>query len=110
MQTSDHVHLGDAPLQSNSHFRDNVVMRKLKRMCITFARPKCAKLARENANIRIINVQIPDVSRHVPIDSLSHNICDRSNRIEVPMTHEFQSLRLINPATINDLAINGTQF
>jgi hypothetical protein len=67
VQPADHVNLSNAGSQRFFDSRGNVIYRTLKGVGIPLLRRKGAKLTRENAQIRVVDVAIEDVGGDVAI-------------------------------------------
>ena len=83
MQTADHVNFGYAETECFRDRADNFVNCVLKRVRIAFLGRESAELAGEDANVRVVNVTVVDVSGAVPIFPLAHNVGHDSKVIEI---------------------------
>ena len=67
MQPTNHMDFGHALSQSILDNGNDLTGRLLKRMRVSLLRRECAELARENANIRVVNVPVVNVGRVVAV-------------------------------------------
>src|SRR6266513_2969730 len=92
MKSADHMHFGDSQAKRIAHHADDFIDRVFKRVRITFLRGESAKLAGENANIRVIDVTIVDVSCVVAVFSFAHDVGHDAKRVEIVRIVKTQSV------------------
>ena len=83
MQSSHHVHLCNSELNSISHCLDNFVDRIFKRVSIAFFSSKRAKLAGQDANVRVIDVAVVDIACVVAVLSFAHDVRNHSEGVKI---------------------------
>ena len=93
MQSADHVHLGDPKGKRISHRLNNFVNCIFKCMSVAFLGGKSAELARQDADVRVIDVAIVDVSCVVAVLPLAHHVGDDSKSVKIVCTIKGQSVR-----------------
>ena len=93
MQSADHVHLGDAEGERISHGLNNFVNCIFECMSVAFLRGKSAELARQDADVRVIDVAIVDISCVIAVLPLAHHVGDHSKSVKIVCTIKRQSVR-----------------
>ena len=83
MQSSDHVDLRNADGKSFAHCSNDVFNRTFKRVGITLLRSEGTELTGENANIRIVDVAIDNITGEFPIFATAHFARNQTQRIEI---------------------------
>jgi hypothetical protein len=73
---------------------------------ITFSRAKGAKLAGQNANIRIIDVAIQYVSRTIPVFSFTDDIRNRAEGVNISGPVKLNCLLIVYPLGCGNLIVN----
>src|SRR5438552_6200518 len=91
MQTTDHVHLGDANPERFANHTDNLVDRVFEGMRIPFFGRECTELAREDTNVGAIYVTVVDVGRDVAVPLLPGRARHYSQRVKIVGAIELQS-------------------
>src|SRR5262249_44454281 len=64
---------------------------------ITLTRPESAKLTRKNADIRIVDISVQDISRAVPVLSFRAAVGDQPKPFHVVGTKKLARFRPIDP-------------
>src|SRR5580700_631964 len=76
MEPSHHVHLGDPLPHRLSRSGFDLGDRHFKGMGIPFTRAESAELARENTDIRVIDISIQNIGRSVAVFAPANNARD----------------------------------
>src|SRR2546423_13538193 len=83
MQTADHVYLRDPEWERFRHGLNDLAGCVLKGMGIAFFGGERAKLTGEDADIRIVDVTIVNVGGDVAVLSLSHDVREHAERVQI---------------------------
>ena len=83
VQTANHVHLRDSKGERIAYDSDNFVNRVFESVRIAFLGGKSAELARENANVRVIDVSIVNVGGVVAVLSFTNNAGNHPEPVEI---------------------------
>ena len=79
-------------------------------MRVAFPGTKGAELARENADVRIVDVPIQDIGGAIPVFSLPDDIGDEPERIDVGGAIETRRFVLVDSFSCHDLIADRAQF
>src|SRR5205823_11143002 len=79
-------------------------------MRIAFPGAKSAELARENANIRIIDVAIQDIRGAISVFSLPNHIGDETKGVDICGAIKARSFVLVDSFRRNDFLADRAQF
>ena len=99
MQPADHVHFSDSKGQRVPDRADNFVDRILEGMRVTFFCGESTKLTRKDANVGVIDVTIVDIGREVAVFSLTQNVGDYSQCVQVARAIERERIGLRDSLT-----------
>src|ERR1700682_2589150 len=83
VQTADHMNFCDSQSARGLNGANDIVDRSLKCVGVALLRGKCAELAREHANVRVIDVTIENVSGDVPVLLFAHRASHNAERVEI---------------------------
>ena len=78
METADHVDFGNSKFERVTRRLDDLRDGQFEGMRVALAGAEGAELARENADVRIVDVPIQDISGPIPVFPLPDNIGDRA--------------------------------
>src|SRR5581483_3044694 len=81
MESPDHMNFCDSERQGIRDRPNNFVGGMLKSMGVTLLRGKGAKLTREHADVRVIDVAIVNVSRKIAVFSFPHHVGHHAERV-----------------------------
>ena len=79
-------------------------------MRVTFPGTEGTELARENADVRVIDIPVQDVSGAIPVFSLPNNVCDEAERIDIGRTIKPGRFVLVYSFRSHDLIVDRAQF
>src|ERR1700730_8069294 len=79
-------------------------------MRVAFPGAEGAELARENADVRVIDIPVQNIGGAIAVLSLPNNVCDESERIDVGGAIKADSFVLADPFRGNDLIEDLAQF
>src|SRR6516225_3730712 len=106
METANHVHLCNSMGQRAASRLYNLRDRHLERMRITLSRSESAKLARQNADIRIIDVTIENIGSAIPVFSFADDIGNQTECVNVSGSVELHCFLVVNPFSCDNLFVN----
>jgi hypothetical protein len=110
MKAAHHMHFGDPKLKRLARRLDDFGDSHFEGVRVAFSSTKCAKLAREKANVGVIDVPIEDVGGAVPVFAFPHDVGDEPERIDVGGAIESRSFVLVDPLSGDDLIADRAQF
>src|SRR2546423_3913558 len=110
VKTADHVHLGDTGGERFFDGGDNIIDRALESMGVPLLRCKGAKLAGKDADVRVINVAIQDVSRDVAVFPLTHRTCHYAQGVQIVRAIELERIGIGKALLALDLFGNGSKI
>src|ERR1700760_961497 len=110
MKSANHVNLGDAELKGLARCLDNLRDGQFKGMRVAFPGPERAELAREDADVRVIDIAVQDVSGAIPVISPPNNVWDQSKRIDVGRAIRLGRLFLVYSFRRYDFIVDRAQF
>ena len=110
MKTTNHMNLGDPKMQRLPSRLDDLGDGYFECMRIAFSGAKGAELTRKNADVRIIDVAIQNISGAVPVFSFPNDIGDEPERINVCGAIEARCFLLVDPFSGHDLIADRAQF
>ena len=110
MKAAHHMHFGDPKLERLARRLDDFVDSQFEGMRVAFSSTKRAELAREKADVGVIDVPIEDVGGAVPIFALPNDVGDEPERIDVGGAIESRSFVLVDPLSGDDLIADRAQF
>ncbi len=110
MQSADHVDFGDAFVDALPHGFDNLGNGQLESMSLPFFCTKRAELAREKADIRVVNVSVVNVGRDVSVFAFADNVCYGAHSVEVWRLVKDGAIGIRNAQPINHLIKDWMQF
>src|ERR1700693_45169 len=110
MKPAAHINFGDPKMERLTCCLDDLGDGHLECMRVAFPGAKSAELARENADVRIIDVPIQDVGGAIPIFSLPNDIGDQPEFINICGAVEARCFVLGDPSSCHDLIIDRAQF
>src|SRR3954453_20456080 len=96
MKSTDHVDFGDPLPKRFANDPNDFFDREFESMRVPLARGKGAKLAREHANIRVVDVAVVNESRVIAVLLLSHSTRQDSEGVQVVRPVEIERFRLGN--------------
>ena len=88
---------------------DNLRDRHFERMRITLSRSEGAKLAGQNADVRIIDVTIENIGGAIPVFSFADDIGDQTECVDVSGSVELYRFLVVNPFCCDNLLVNRTK-
>ena len=83
MKPADHVDLGDAVLQCVANSLDDLRDRKFKGVRLAFLGSEGAELAGKKAYVRIVDVAVVNIGRHVAVLPFPHDVGDRTDTVDI---------------------------
>ena len=83
MKPADHVNLRDAVLQRFAHSLDDLRDRQLKGVGLALLGSEGAELTGKKADIRIVDVAVVNIGRHVPVLPFPHDVGDRTDTVDI---------------------------
>lgn len=110
MKSPHHVHFGNPKFERLTGGFDDFRNREFKGMRIPLPGAECAKLAGQDANIRIVNVTIQNIGGTVPIFPRANNVRNKPERVDILRPIELPSFVLINSLGGDDLLVDRAQF
>jgi hypothetical protein len=110
MKAADHMNFGDPKLERLTCCLDDLGDGQFESMRVAFPGAKGAELARENADVRIIDVPIQDIGGSIPVFPLPNDVGDETKRIDVCGAIEARCFVLIDPFSCHDLIADRAQF
>ena len=81
MKPADHVNLGDAAIEPDLYATQDFIDRQLERMILILPRAERAKLASEDAMVRIIYVEVVNVSAGVSVLPFPHDVREETHGV-----------------------------
>ena len=81
-------------LERFAHRVDNFVNRVFEGVSVPFFGRECTELAREDANVGVIDVAVVNVGREVAVLSLANGAGHDAKRVEIIRTIQFKRVRV----------------
>ena len=94
VEPTHHVHFRYSNAKCFSDRGNNFVNRVFEGVSVTFLRGESAELAREDANVGVIDVTIVNIGGVVAVLLLAHDIRHDSKRVEIIRAVESESISL----------------
>src|SRR5467141_1055951 len=96
MQPADDVQFRDAESQCLPRFLNNLLDRQLKTIGVPLLPGEGAKLAAQDAVVRIVDIAIKNVACPISHFASPGNVCNSSNRIQILALEEPQGIHIGN--------------
>jgi hypothetical protein len=106
MKATHHVNLCDSISKCAPRRVDDIRNRHFERMGITLSGAKGAKLAGQNANVRIVNVTIEYIGSTIPIFPFTDDIRNQTERIDISGPVELSCFLIVYPFGCDNLIVN----
>jgi hypothetical protein len=110
MQSADDVQFGDSEFQCFPRLFNDLFGGELEAVGVAFLARKRAKLARQNAVIRVVDVAVDDVAGAVPHLFPAGQIRDGPNGVQVLRFKQPERIGLGNAFVGGDLVVEVAQF
>ena len=110
MQPADNVQFGDAEIQRFARFLHDFFDAELKAIRVALLARERAKLAAQDAVVRIVDVAIDDVTGAIAVFALSGEIGDGAERIQIFGFKQTQSVGFINAFACGHFLVDIGKF
>ena len=84
MKSTHHMNLGGTALPCFLGLCRNLGNGHLKRVGITLLRTECTELTAQYADVRVIDISVEDIGRHIPVFTLTDYIGHKAESVQIP--------------------------
>src|SRR3984893_18787203 len=104
------MNLGNPQMESLACGLDDFRNAQLEGMRIPFPGTESTELAREQTDVRIVDVPIQDIGRPIPVFSLADHIGDQPESVDIGGPIETRRFLLVDSFGRHDFIADGAQF
>src|SRR5438445_5245605 len=110
MQPADDVQFGDAQRGRLPRFLHDFIHGQLEAVLVAFLARERAKLAAQDAVVRVIDIAVDDVAGAAAVPAPVDEVRNGADRVEVFALEEPQGVGVGNPLTRNDFVVEVAQL